>query len=108
MFKISVMYPNTPGARFDHTYYRDVHMPMVAAKLGAASKYYTVEKGLAGGAPGSPATYIAMCHFFCDSLEAFGAAMGSHQKEIVADIINYTDQTPILQTSEIVVGEPKR
>jgi uncharacterized protein (TIGR02118 family) len=108
MFKISVMYPNTPGARFDHTYYRDVHMPMVAAKLGAASKYYTVEKGLGGGAPGTPATYIAMCHFFCDSLEALGAAMGKHQKEIVADVVNYTDQTPILQASEIIVDAPAR
>jgi hypothetical protein len=23
--KVSVMYPNTPGARFDHAYYRDKH-----------------------------------------------------------------------------------
>jgi len=27
MIKVSVMYPNTPGARFDHAYYRDKHMP---------------------------------------------------------------------------------
>ncbi len=26
MIKVSVMYPNTPGARFDHAYYRDKHM----------------------------------------------------------------------------------
>ncbi len=28
MIKVSVMYPNTPGARFDHAYYRDKHMPL--------------------------------------------------------------------------------
>ena len=108
MFKISVMYPNPPGARFDHAYYRDTHLPMVAAKLGSASSYYTIEKGLGGGAPGSPAPYIAMCHFFCESLEAFGAAMASHRKEIMSDIPNYTDQTPVMQTSEVVVGAPAR
>ena len=51
MIKVSVMYPNTPGARFDHQYYRDKHMPLVKARLGDACKYYTVDKGLAGGAP---------------------------------------------------------
>ena len=49
MIKASVMYPNTPGARFNHEYYRDKHMPLVKARLGDACKYYTVDKGLAGG-----------------------------------------------------------
>jgi len=48
MIKINVMYPYTEGARFDHAYYRDRHMPMVKARLGSACAYYTVEKGLAG------------------------------------------------------------
>ena len=66
MIKVSVMYPNTPDARFDHAYYRDKHMPLVKARMGGACKYYTVDKGLAGGAPGAPATYIGMCHIFCE------------------------------------------
>ena len=33
MIKVSVMYPNTPGARFDHAYYRDTHMPLLKAKM---------------------------------------------------------------------------
>ncbi len=36
MIKVSVMYPNKEGARFDHAYYRDKHMPMVKAKMGDA------------------------------------------------------------------------
>jgi uncharacterized protein (TIGR02118 family) len=57
MIKGSVMYPNTPGARFDHKYYRDKHMPMVKSKMGDACTHYTVDRGLAGGAPvtGRPA-----------------------------------------------------
>jgi uncharacterized protein (TIGR02118 family) len=104
MIKVSVMYPNTPGARFNHDYYRDQHMPMVKAKLGAALKSYTVDKGLAGGAPGAPATYVAMCHLFCDSVETFQASFGPHAKDIMADVPNYTDIAPVMQISEVVVG----
>lgn len=104
MIKVSVMYPNTPGARFDHTYYRDKHMPLLQARMGAACRSYTIDKGLGGGAPGAPATYIAMCHVFCDSVEAFQAAFAPHAKEIRADVANYTDLTPVMQISEVVVG----
>jgi uncharacterized protein (TIGR02118 family) len=104
MIKVSVMYPNTPGARFDHDYYRDKHMPLVKARMGDSCKHYTVDKGLAGGTPDAPATYVAMCHIFCDSVAAFQGAFGPHAKEILADIANYTDLAPTLQISEVVVG----
>ena len=103
MIKVSVMYPNTPGARFDHAYYRNTHMPLVKSKMGEALQYYTVDKGLAGGAPGQPATFVAMCHLFCDSVESFQAAFGPHAQAIMADIPNYTDLQPVLQISEVVV-----
>jgi uncharacterized protein (TIGR02118 family) len=103
MIKVSVMYPNTPAARFDHAYYRDKHMPLVQARMGAACKYYTVDKGLAGGAPDAPATFVAMCHIFCDSVEAFQASFGPHADEILGDIKNYTDLTPVIQISEVIV-----
>ena len=103
MIKVSVMYPNKAGARFDHNYYRDKHMPLVKARMGDFCKYYTVDKGVAGGEPGSPPTYIGMCHIFCDSAEAFQKGFGPHAAEILGDIPNYTDLTPVLQVSEVVV-----
>ena len=104
MIKVSVMYPNTPGARFDHTYYRDKHMPLVKARMGDSCLYYTIDKGIAGGAPGSPAPYVGMCHIFSDSVTSFQAGFGPHAKEIMADIPNYTDLTPVMQISEVIVG----
>jgi len=104
MIKVSVMYPNKPGARFDHEYYRNKHMPLVKSRMGDSCKYYTVDKGLAGGAPGAPATYVGMCHIFCESVQAFQAGFGPHAQEIMADIPNYTDQSPVVQISEVVVG----
>ena len=104
MIKVSVLYPNTPGARFDHAYYRDTHMPLVKARMGEHCRYYTIDKGLGGGAPGSAATYVAMCHIYCDSVDAFQAGFGPHMPEIMADIPNYTDVAPVVQISEVVVG----
>src|SRR6266446_9652578 len=49
-----ILYPNNAGARFNHDYYRDKHMPLIKARLGDTCKYYTVDKGLAGGAPVLP------------------------------------------------------
>jgi uncharacterized protein (TIGR02118 family) len=103
MIKVSVMYPNNAGARFDHDYYREKHMPLVKARMGDACKYYTIDKGLAGGAPGAPATYVGMCHIFADSVESFQKAFGPHAKEIMGDIKNYTDIAPVMQISEVVV-----
>lgn len=104
MIKVSVMYTNTPGCKFDHAYYANKHMPMVKNKLGDACKSYTVDKGLAGGAPGAPATYVGMCHMFFDSVDAFQAAFAPNAQEIMADIPNYTDLPPVIQISEVVVG----
>ena len=104
MIKVSVMYPNTPGARFDHAYYRDKHMPLLKARMGDSGRSYTIDKGLAGGTPGSEPTYVGMCHVFCDSVEAFQAGFGPHAAEILGDIPNYTDLAPVMQISEVVVG----
>ena len=103
MIKVTVMYPYAAGARFDHAYYREKHMPMVKQRLGDACLYYTIDKGIAGGAPGSDPVYVARCDFVCTSVEAFRAARAPHAQEITGDIANYTDITPVLQISEVVV-----
>ena len=103
MIKFNVLYPAKEGARFDHAYYRDKHMPMVASRLGKACLYYTVDKGLAGGGPGAPSPYLGACSIVCDSVESLQGALGQHGKEIMADIPNYTDVQPVVWISEVVV-----
>lgn len=104
MIRFSVMYPYAADARFDHDYYRDKHMPLLKARLGDACISYTIEKGLAGGAPGTPPTYVGMCHVLSESVETFQTAFGPHAKEIRGDVKNYTDIAPVIQISEVVVG----
>jgi uncharacterized protein (TIGR02118 family) len=101
VIKVSVLYPNTAGCKFDMRYYLDKHMPMVQQKLGAACKRMAVEEGIAGGAPGAPATYVAMGHLYFDSTDAFQAAFAPHAQAILADIPNYTNTQPTIQISEV-------
>jgi uncharacterized protein (TIGR02118 family) len=103
MIKVSVMYPNKPGARFDHDYYRTRHMPLIERRMGAALRYYTVDKGLGGAAPNAPATYVAECHLMCDTIETYQSGFGPHAQEITGDIRRFTDVTPVVQVSEVVV-----
>jgi hypothetical protein len=56
VIKLSVLYPNTAGCKFDIEYYRTRRMPMAQQKLGPACRRMAVEEGIAGGAPGAPAT----------------------------------------------------
>ena len=103
MIKVSVMYPNQAVVRFDHGYYRDRHMPLIARRMGAGLKYYTIDKGICGATPQVAAAYVGMCHLICESLESYHAAFDPHAQELLGDIKNFTDQTPVLQISEVIV-----
>ena len=37
------------------------------------------------------------------SVEAYQSSFGPHAQEILGNIRNYTDQTPVIQISEVVV-----
>ena len=102
MFKVNIFYPPTPSGRFDMAYYVNKHMPMVKNKIGPACVGFTVDKGITGGAPESPAPYVAVGALMIESLEAFDKAMAEHGPEIMGDVQNYTDSQPHLQISEVV------
>jgi uncharacterized protein (TIGR02118 family) len=79
-------------------------MPMVQARLGAACTGFTVDAGLAGGAPGAPPSFAAIGTLHVSSVEALQAGLAQHGREIMGDVPNYTDATPILQISQPKVG----
>jgi uncharacterized protein (TIGR02118 family) len=103
VIKVTVLYPQRAGARFDMDYYCDSHMPLVQSKLRPALKGIEVDKGLAGEQPGSAPAYVAMGHLWFDSVAAFDAAFGANADAILADIPNYTDIQPIVQISEVMI-----
>src|SRR6266852_5141929 len=101
MIKVSVLYENTPGKKFDLAYYCSKHIPMVKQKLGAACKRVEVDQGMGGMQPGSKPAFIVQAQLVFDSVEAFQQAFAPHAQSIMADIRNYTDITPIIQLNEV-------
>ncbi|MDP1593894.1 MAG: EthD family reductase [Gallionella sp.] len=107
MIKISILYPNNNGARFDLRYYIDKHMPMSIELLGAHAGFrgVSVEHGLGGGIPGTEAAYVAMCHYQFDSVENFMAAFMPHAAVLQGDMPNYTDIEPVIQVNEVLISK---
>ena len=104
MIKLTVMYPNGSDTKFDIGYYKNKHLPMVAELLGNAAKKIEFEIGLGSAVPGEPAPYVGITHITFESLKTFQGSFGSNAKEIKADGPNYTNVSPIIQISEIVLG----
>jgi uncharacterized protein (TIGR02118 family) len=94
MIKVSVFYPSGEGSTFDHEYYRNSHVPLAMKTWGLTDS--EIEKGING-------PYVAAVHFRFDSLDALNAAMAAPGTgDVMADVANYTNITPVMQTSEIV------
>jgi len=106
MIRISILYPNPPGARFDMEYYLTRHMPRSIDLLSAHPGFrsVSVERGIGGGAPDTPPTYIAMCHYGFDTLDAFLEAFGANSAFLQGDMPNYTDVQAIIQVNEVALS----
>ncbi len=105
MFNISSIYPKKEGYQFDFDYYLNKHMPMSIERLSGAKgfKGVSVERGIAIEEPKIESSYVAMCHYYFDSLENFMAAFMPHAEELQGDIINYTNIEPIIQINEVQI-----
>ena len=94
MIRMSVYYPATDGATFDHDYYKTTHVPLALKAWGLDRA--EIDKGVNG-------PYVAGVHFKFASMDALNAAMGSPDTgAVLADVANFTTIAPVLQTSEMV------
>ena len=97
--RISALYANRPGSRFDGDYYINQHEPL-ASKLLAPHGLEGVSTvfGVAALDGGEP-PFWAISEMLFASRAAFDAAMAACGEALFADIPNYTDVTPVLQVS---------
>jgi uncharacterized protein (TIGR02118 family) len=105
MFNISSIYPKKEGCEFDFDYYLNKHMPRSIELLSVAKgfKGVSVERGLDIDEPKLETSYVAVCHYYFDSLEDFMAAFNPHAEELQGDIANYTNIEPIIQINEVQI-----
>jgi uncharacterized protein (TIGR02118 family) len=102
MIKVTILYPNAEGKKFDMDYYTNKHMPLVASLLGDSLKLFGIDKGIGGRTPADPIPYAAIGYLYFDRLSAFRQSFGPHAEKIRSDIPNYTDIQPVIQISEVI------
>lgn len=94
MIRMSVFYPSGEGSTFDLDYYRSTHVPMALKAWGLSEA--EIDKGING-------PYVAGVHFRFESQDAVNTALGAPATaEVLADVANFTNITPVMQMSEIV------
>lgn len=94
MIQVSVYYPSSEDSTFDHDYYHANHVPLVQKAWNPIST--RVEKGVNG-------PHVAAVHVTFSSMDDFNTAMGSPLTgEVMADVANYTNITPVMQISDII------
>ena len=102
MYKVSVMYPNDQGAKFDFDYYRTKHMEIVTKHLKPFGLVKTgVDKGVSGGGD-QPAPYICIGFLYFETLDGYDKGIAEAGSILRGDIPNFTNITPIRQISEIL------
>jgi uncharacterized protein (TIGR02118 family) len=103
MVRLSVLYPATPGSRFDWEYYLGAHVdlvhrlwdPMGLLKL-------EIDRGIGGMPPGAPAPFHAIGHLTFQTLGELETALMSSAPAMIADQAKYTDVASVVMISEVV------
>jgi len=104
MYKVSVMYPNQEGARFDFQYYQTTHMDLVKKHLKPFGLIKTdAERGISGGGD-QAAPYICIGNLYFESRDGYDMGIAEAGPILREDIPNFTDITPVRQISEILSG----
>ena len=60
----------------------------------------TVEKGVEGGAPDSPADFATMENLYFESMDSFQNFFGPNAEKIMGDLPYFTNIEPVVQISE--------
>lgn len=99
MICVSAIYPNTPGSRFDADYYLARHAPFADSLLRPHGLIEVRSMIGIAALDGAPPPFWVVSEMTFDSRERFNAAMAACGEALFADLPNYTDVGPVLQTS---------
>ena len=103
MIKVTVLYPNEEGKKFDHGYFSTTHLPLVQKLLGPMGLIKgEIEKGISSADPNASAPFVAIARLSFNTAEEVHEAFKAHGGAIMGDIVNYTDIEPQIQISETI------
>ncbi|WP_166964542.1 EthD family reductase [Yeosuana marina] len=107
MVNISSIYPVKDNYEFDFDYYLNKHMPMSIELLSRSEKFIkvTVERGVDMQNPEIKSSFVAMCHYYFETLEGFMEVFGPNAEKLQEDIKNYTNITPVIQINQVEISK---
>ncbi|WP_428739802.1 EthD family reductase [Sulfurimonas sp.] len=105
MLNYTLLHREKEDSRFDFEYYLNVHMPRSIELLSNAKGFVkvSVEKGVELQEYNIASNYVAMCHYYFETIEDFLNAFMPHAEELQGDIKNYTDIEPTIQINEVKI-----
>ena len=95
MIKVSVLYPRTDDSTFDLGYYADNHRGLLRDRLGDHLKNSEIDDVING-------PFHAAIHMYFDEIDDFNGPMAEHGAEIMADVPNYTNASPVIVVSNVI------
>lgn len=101
MIRVSALYPNGEGSRFDARYYVEQHEPFAAEML---KPFGLLEIRTAIGLSaldGASPPFWAISEMVFTTRDHFETAMERCGERLFVDIPNYTDVVPVLQFSKL-------
>lgn len=102
MIRVTGLYRNIAGSKFDFSYYLNTHMPLVKKRMADFGMGdFEIERGVEA-ADGKEAPFICITHMEFTTLDDFRRGLEKHGDELFADVPNYTNITPEIQFSKII------
>lgn len=101
MILVSVFYPRSDKARFDHDYYKDQHFELITRAYGERLKHFAALQMHDDQLDGSLPMHEAAAHFMFATKNDFVEAFEQHREEIIADIQKFTDIDPVIEISDM-------
>ena len=103
MIRVTVVYPNETGKRFDWDYYNSTHAQLVHRELDSRGLVrMEVDKGISAADPNDPPSYVAVAHLIFNTVEEVHQAFMAVGRPVMGDIPNFTDIQPTIQISEML------
>jgi len=100
MQRVTVLYPNGANVKFDFDYYLAKHVPWVAGLVGRSIE---VRRGVSS--PTVSPAFVCIATIHIESAAEWDAVLEQHGAQIMADIPNYTNSSPVLQIDEVLRAE---
>jgi uncharacterized protein (TIGR02118 family) len=102
MVVISVLYPKTEESHFDHDYYLQKHIPLVRSRFQPLGLISDVLMRGTSTLDGGPPGFELIGFLTFPSAEQVQTALTAFGKEIIEDIPNFTNVSPLIQMNDLI------